>query len=71
MRSNTPASYPNCVCNGRTNRVGEGGADCQSISEGRQWCYVAMTACADSTKSSVIEGTGWSYDVCTGTRAHT
>ena len=53
-----------CACNGQTNELGDGGADCTSVSEGEPFCYTDVGVCADGQASSKFGGVEFSYTAC-------
>ena len=44
---------------------GSGGADCNSLDNGKKWCYVNTGACEDGQSSSGLDA-DWSYMACSG-----
>ena len=63
-------SSTGCRCSGQTS-FGNGGADCNSVDEGKRWCYTSPGACHDGEKSNLLlnlrSSMEWSNEACAGT----
>ena len=54
-----------CECADILSSTGRGGADCESLTDGRRWCYIRRGACEDGVASAQLGETDWSYLACT------
>merc|ERR1711865_351378 len=55
-----------CKCNGRTNKLGSSGPDCESLYQGKRHCYVDIGTCSDGKRSSQLKTppSDWSLLAC-------
>lgn len=66
VQMSTTEAVRTCVCANVTHETYGGGGDCQSIFNGKQFCYIEPGACADGNPISALTGYSYSYDACAG-----